>query len=260
MLTGVAVGICSGLFGIGGGTIVVPVMFILFDQGIVPAPVAEEDIAALVIFTALASIVITTTATSYFKWKLGSVNFGEVKQLSLGFVPGSILGALLLVSLEAEIIKIVIAFFFMLFAFTFAQKKNRFKRLTSALAKIPLAIMGLVVSVFSVILGIGGSVFNVGILKNHGLTMHQATGTSAACGVIISLVSVLTGGIIAMTEGNNPLVYIHLPFLVSISAVSVLFSKLGVRLAHSMDEYSLKLAFAIYLFLVSCYFIFDVLS
>ncbi len=258
---GVVTGLCSGLFGIGGGTIIVPLLFILLESGIISISTQDGTIAQQVIFTSLAVVVCNSIVSSYSHWRRGGTNFTYLSKLASGSAIGSILGALILVSISGLVIKIICGFFFLMMGYLFwrkEDKKNKFGQwIISRVVAVNLSIVGIIVGWISVILGIGGVVINVGILQAHGLSIKKAIGTSAACGLVISLCAVVTSMLIASSNGNSLLSFIHVPFFLSIALVAGIFSNLGARLAHRLKDNTLKKSFGLYLFIIASYFLFN---
>lgn len=256
---GMVAGICSGLFGVGGGTIIVPLMFILLEGGIIASNTHGGTIAQQVIFTSLAVIIFTSMVSSISHWQRGGTDFPCLSKLASGALLGSILGALILVNISELTIKIICGVFFLIIGLSFwrtaGQKSNFEKWFGARIANIHLSILGVVVGWLSVIFGIGGAVMNVGIFQAHGLSVKKAIGTSAACGMVIGLGAVLTSMLIATTNGQDLLSFIHVPFFLSIALIAGVFSNIGARIAHRLEDAILKRAFAIYLFIISCYFI-----
>lgn len=259
ILAGIIVGVCSGLFGIGGGTIIVPLMFFLLKNELIPTTVHDNLLAQQVIFTSLAVVVCTSTVSSYSHWKRGGLDYPYFTRLVGGLLLGSIIGSLTLTSISEQTIKLILTIFFLIIAYSFAVNENVFIPLIKRIVKIPLIIMGYLIGWVAVILGIGGGILNVGILTSRGLSMKKAVGTSASCGLLISLSAVVMSMILAAYSGEKLLNYIHMPFFLSIFIVAGLSSNLGARIAHKLEDKTLKKAFACYLSMVALWFIIDII-
>ena len=252
---GIVVGICSGLFGIGGGTIIVPLMFLLLEHNLIPATASPDNIGQQVIFTSLCVVIFTSAVSSFSHWKRGATSFDKLKLLAGGLLFGSILGSLTLISINEHLIKWILGIFFLLMAYSYSVKKSIFHPISKKISQLPLALVGGVIGWLSVILGIAGGIFNVGILNLNGLSMKKAVGTSAAAGLIISLSSVISAMLISSYNGSPVFQYIHIPFFLSIFIVAGLSSNIGVRIAHSLSDAKIKTAFAVYLCLIAGYFL-----
>lgn len=258
---GIVTGLCSGLFGVGGGTIIVPILFILLEGGIIAASVHGGTIAQQVIFTSLAIVVCTSIVSSYSHWRRGGTDFTYLLKLASGAALGSILGALILVNISGLVIKIICGIFFLMMGYSFWQTNDNknviSKWIASKIITVPLSIIGVFTGWASVILGIGGVVINIGILRSYGLSIKKAIGTSAACSLVISSSAVLSSMLLANNAGNDPLSFIHIPFFLSIALVAGIFSNLGARLAYRLQDATLKRTFAVYLFIIASYFLFN---
>ena len=251
IISGVVIGFTAGLFGVGGGVIAVPILFFTLER----LAVSEDTLAQQVIFTSLAIVVCTTAVSAISHWRRNATKMPHFIRMSSGLVLGSILGTTTLISVNSQTIKILLGIFFLIMAYVFSTKNNPLGIVTKKINKVPLILMGGFVGWVSVLFGIGGGVMNVAILHGHGLSMKHAIGSSAACGLVISLTAVIMSMIISLYGGEVLWQYIHLPSFVIISIVAGFFSTLGARAAHAIDDKKLRKLFSLYLFMVALYFL-----
>jgi uncharacterized membrane protein YfcA len=226
---GAGAGIVAGLFGIGGGLTIVPVLVITFQlQGM-----SEAVLTHMAVATSLATIVVTSISSIRAHHQRGAVRWELVKpQLILGIF-------VLLVTLQMLLnIK------------------------PSAGSKPPstpeLATAGVGIGWVSAIFGIGGGTLMVPYLNWRRVVMQQAVATSAACGLPIALMGALTNIWLGWGEDELPewsLGYVYLPAFIGIVLASYLTAPIGARWAHSLPQAKLKKIFALFLLAASIYFI-----
>lgn len=250
---GAVAGTLAGLFGIGGGLIIVPVLIFSFGlQGVSP-----EVAAHLAVGTSLATIVFTSLSSIRSHNKRGAVRWEIFRPMAVGIVIGAILGAWSASLLSGPVLELVIGVFVIAVAI---------KVLTGANPKpgrdVPghpgLAASGGIVGWASAIFGIGGGTLTVPYLSWCNVRMQQAVGTSAACGLPIAVAGALgnvwTGWNHASLPGYS-VGFIYLPAFIGIVLTSVFFARFGAALAHRLDGAVLKRIFAVVLLVVGLRFL-----
>ena len=253
IILGLFVGILAGLFGIGGGVIIVPaLLFILTYLGY------ESDLLIhICVATSLGTIFFTAFASAFAHNKKGSVAWDFWRKLSVGIAIGSYLGSVLSISIEASTLKTIIGISYVLIALQILLNANMpAKNLKPSFRTI---LYGAGTGAASSILGIGGGSFTVPYLNYAGLKMVNSVGTASACGVIISFFAslgfILTGlGEDQALEKSIGLIY--WPALLGISLGSLFSVQTGVHLAHKISEKLLKALFSIFILSVSYYMLF----
>ena len=253
IILGLFVGVLGGLFGIGGGVIIVPtLLFVLTYLGY------ESDLLIhICVATSLGTIFFTAFASAFAHNQKGSVDWSFWRKLSIGIALGSYLGSVLSISIEASTLKVIIGISYLLIALQILINVNMpAKDLKPSFSTI---LYGTGTGAASSILGIGGGSFTVPYLNYAGLRMVNSIGTASACGVIISFFAslgfVLTGlGEDQALEKSIGLIY--WPALVGISIGSLFSAQAGVYLAHKISERLLKALFGIFILSVSYYMLF----
>lgn len=250
---GAFAGTLAGLFGIGGGLIIVPVLLFSFGlQGIDP-----EIAAHLAVGTSLATIVFTSLSSIRSHNKHEAVRWDLFRPMTLGIVVGAIAGAWTASILSGPVLELVIGVFVILVAIKMLMGLDP-KPGRDVPGTAGLGIAGGGIGWASAIFGIGGGTLTVPYLSWCNVRMQQAVGTSAACGLPIATAGAL-GNI--WTGWHNPLTpehslgFIYLPAFLGIIATSVLFARVGVSFAHRLDPRVLKRIFAIMLVLVGLRFL-----
>lgn len=245
ILVGMVAGTVAGLFGIGGGLILVPTfVYVLKIQGV------SADIGIhIAIATSLACIIPVALSSTLAHNKQKSVNWNWVIPMGFGMVFGAFLGAKTALAIKANTLEIMIGVFAILVALKmFLGLKPRGSKPMPN--KFFLAIAGAFIAWLSAIFGIGGGTIVVPFLLWRGATMHRAVGTSAALGIPIAVFGAFTNMIVGWGNPDLPewsVGFVYLPALVGILLTSVLFAKLGVMLAHKMSQALLSKIFALFL-------------
>ncbi len=254
-VTGIVAGFLAGLFGVGGGLIIVPaLMYCFFLQGFDPS--ISMHIA---IGTSLATIILTSISSTRAHHAHGAVQWIIVKRMVLGIFIGALLGALLAKNLKAEVLKTIFAVFEIFIAFKLLSNLKT----TTHRGNLPktwgLMAAAVLISVISALVGIGGGSLSVPFLRWTGLSMQKAVATSAAFGLPIAIAGTLS---FMWTGSGNLLLpeysvgFIYLPALLTVGLLSILLAPLGARCAHGLPAATLQKVFAASLFIVALLLLF----
>ncbi|ELA09460.1 hypothetical protein MOMA_03620 [Moraxella macacae 0408225] len=259
-LAGAFAGVCAGLFGVGGGLIIVPVLMAIFTAyGYSP-----DVITHLAVGTSLATIIVTSISSMQSHHKRGGVRWDIWKNMSIGLVVGSVFGAWIADLLKGEILTALIACMAMLMGlkmFT-AKKSDTASTRTLPNAPIQMGVGGLIGSA-SAIFGIGGGSFTVPFLSRFGLDMKQAVGTSSACGLPIAIAGALGFMFFGRDVTGLPpdaIGFVHITAFVCISLMSFMFAKIGAKLAHQLPASTLKRMFGVLLVIVGIKMLWGILQ
>ena len=250
---GIFVGLAAGMFGIGGGTLIVPVLVASFlNHGF------QEDITVhLALGSSMASIFFTGIASANAHRKKKAIDYNILKPVAFGVIFGALLGAIFALQLEGSILKIIIAIFALLAAIRIGFNIE-LKSSESKPKKLISYVAGSLIGFLSSILGIGGGMFAIPYFRSAGLSLISSIGTSAACGIPIALFSSL--GFFIMGLGNSALPnlslgYIYLPAVFGISITSVFAAKYGAQIAHYVSTNTLRWLLASLLLSISIYMV-----
>lgn len=244
-LLGAFAGVLAGLFGVGGGLVIVPVLAWLFlHAGIEPAVIMH-----LAVGTSLATIVFTSISSVYAHHRRGAVQWRAFAQLSPGIVIGAWLGAVIADSLPSGNLRVIFGVFELLVAtqMGFGLKVSPHRTLPG---NSGMALAGGVIGTISAIVGIGGGTMTVPFLQWCNVEMRKAVATSAACGLPIAVAGAMGFVVSGWDESGLPALssgYLYWPALGGIVVASMLFAPLGARLAHSLPAAQLKRYFALFL-------------
>jgi uncharacterized membrane protein YfcA len=249
---GAIAGITAGLFGIGGGFVVVPALlavFPLFSD-------AGSQLIYVAIGTSLASIIVSSARSVQAHNARGAVDFDVLREWAVWLVLGVCAG--LLVAAVTDGRKLFLVFAVGVLAYSLYFLFPGFFQRTVPTLSMPkgIARAGLASTLggFSALLGIGGGTVTVITMVMCNRPVHQAVATAAGVGFIIALPGTIGFLILGMGVEGLPfgsLGYINLPALLAISAVSIVTAPIGARWAHSLNETRLKRLFGCYLVFVA---------
>lgn len=253
LILGAAAGVLAGLFGVGGGMIIVPVLVYSFQvQGFAP-----EVLTHMAVGTSLATIAFTSINSIRAHHKRGAVRWEIVRWLTLGILGGSVLGGLTASLLQGEWLQKVIGVFAISMAAQMAFNLQP-KASGGVPGKAGLGGAGTVIGWASAIIGIGGGSLTVPFLSWRGLTMQQAVATSSACGLPIAVAGALSFIAVGWHKTLLPewsVGFVYLPALVGIAVTSMFFARIGARLAHRLPAKVLKRLFALLMFCIGMSFL-----
>ncbi|MCA0432993.1 MAG: sulfite exporter TauE/SafE family protein [Proteobacteria bacterium] len=252
-------GILAGLFGVGGGTITVPILYYCFGLIGVPDTVAMP----LAVGTSLAIIVPTSIKSARGHHARGAVDMALVKAWAIPIVLGVVMGAVVARYSSPWVFQLVFVGVATSNAIKLLWGSNSW-RLGDKLPDGPLSLFyGWLVGICSALMGIGGGAISNLIFTLYNKPIHNAVATSAALGVLISIPGAL-GYVFAGLgkEGLPPASLGFVSFLAFALMVptTLLTTGIGVRLAHRLSRRKLELAFGLYLAAVSLRFILRLLG
>jgi uncharacterized membrane protein YfcA len=251
---GILVGILAGLFGIGGGAIIVPVLYEVFRALGVPEDVRMQ----LCIGTSLA-IIVPTTVRSYLGHKQRGAVYPEVVKLWSGpAVVGVVIGSLAATYAPPSVFKIAFVVFAGFVAIRMLFGADRWVLGKDMPGLGAQCFFGLLTGLFSSLVGVSGGSISNAVLTLYGKPMQRAVATSAGIGVPITMagtVGYMLAGWPHMAQ-MPPLSigFVSLIGVVLMAPVSSYTSIYGVRLAHWLPRRTLEIGFGIFLIVVAARF------
>lgn len=254
LLAGGAAGVLAGLFGVGGGAILVPVFYQVYGLLGVPDSVRTH----VAVGTSLAVIVPTSIRSFNAHRKRGAVDMELLKSWVIWIPLGTILASVIAAYVPGEVLRIVFMALAMLIAFKMFFNRENW-RLGTELPKGPVnAVAGGTIGLLSGMMGIGGGTLSNLWMTLWNRTVHQSVATSSGVGVLISIPGLL--GYIWAGWGDPGLPPFSTGFINWITValvipVSLLVAPLGVRLAHAMTRRQLEVGFGLFLSAVSLRFL-----
>jgi uncharacterized protein len=252
---GVVTGVLAGLFGIGGGAVIVPVLYEVFRVLGVP----EEVRMQLCVGTSLA-IIVPTAIRSYLTHRAKGLVVPRVIRLwALPAVIGVACGAAIAAFAPAVVFKIAFVVIATFIAVKFLFAGDRWNLGDELPGAVPMTAYGFGIGLGGALMGVsGGSLSNI-VLTLYGKSIHQAVATSAGLGVPITIVGTI--GYILAGLPHQPLLpplslgFVSLIGLVVMAPVSSFTAPYGARLAHKLSRRTLEIAFSIFLLVVSLRFL-----
>jgi uncharacterized membrane protein YfcA len=254
VIGGVATGILAGLFGIGGGAIIVPVLYEVFRILGVP----EEVRMQLCVGTSMA-IIIPTTIRSYLIHRAkGAVLSGVMRQWALPAVLGVAAGSVIAYFAPAAVFKVVFLVVVTIIAVKLLFGRDSWRIAADFPGRVAMTGYGFLIGVTSSLMGVsGGSVSNM-IQTLYGKPLHNAVATSAGLGVPITI----AGTIGLMLAGWPKMAllpplsigYVSLLGVAIMAPVSSFTATYGALLAHRLSKRQLEIGFGLFLLLVAARF------
>jgi uncharacterized membrane protein YfcA len=248
---GAIAGLTAGLFGNGGGFVVVPALlavFPLFSQN-------YSEHIYLAVGTSLASIIVSSSRSVQAHMKRDAVDFQILKDWAPWLVIGVAIGLYIASLVDGSNLILLFAIGVLLYSFYFLfpqffAKQTGFSMPTGAGRGLLATFLG----GFSSLLGIGGGTITVVTMVMCDRKVHQAVATAAGVGFIISVPGTIGFIYLGWQTPDLPIGsigYVNLPALIAICVMSIITAPIGAAWAHNLNEAHLKRIFGLYLLGVS---------
>lgn len=248
---GLFAGFAAGIFGIGGGFVVVPALFVVLPL----LGGTHEAVAHVAIGTSAATIIITSIRSLMAHAKRGAVEFEVLKAWAPWIILGDGIGVLLAGRVNGAVLTMIFAVGVFLMSLNFLLPKVGGKvisdEMPSGFARVGIA-GGL--GTFSALLGIGGGTIAIMVMTLCGRSIHKAIATASGIGTLIAVPSAIGFVIIGLGQQGLPwgsLGYVNVPSVIAVSCMSIMTAPLGVAAAHSLPPGLLKRIFGVYLVVIS---------
>lgn len=246
---GAFAGVLAGLLGVGGGIVLVPSFYYVFQQ----LGYAGPQLMQICVATSLATIIVTSLRSMRAHHLKEAVEWETLRTWGPGIVLGAALGVLMANRMRSETLLIVFACLAMIVALYMAFAREDWRLADAMPVGLRRAGMSGGVGFLSVLMGIGGGGIAVPLMKLHGRPMHKAVGTAAGFGLVIAVPGVI-GFLLSPTAAMAPpwtVGLVNLPAFGIIVAMTALTTAIGARLAHRLDPQMLRRVFAGFLCLVA---------
>lgn len=248
--TGLFSGLLAGLFGVGGGIVIVPVLFYILPLFDVPAATQMKVAVA----TSLATIIPTSIVSARKHWAKGAIDLPLLKSLTPSMFLGVLVGTWLTAAVKGPGMTFVFACVALLVAVNMGFTGVAFKLRDSMPLGWARQAIGAGIGTISAIMGIGGGTVGVPILTMFGTQIRAAVATASTFGIVISIpatIGLIWAGIGAEGRPAYSLGWVNLVGFALIVPGSIIATPWGVALAHSIRPELLKKAFAIFLAITS---------
>jgi uncharacterized membrane protein YfcA len=246
---GAAAGFCAGLFGVGGGLIIVPALVFLLQAQVSPgAPLMQ-----IAVGTSLATIIPTALSSLYAHHRRGAVLWPVCLRLTPGLVLGAALGIVVADNISSNAMRHIFAVFMFVVALHMASGMNPGGR-RDLPGPAGMSAAGCGIGLLSALVGIGGGTLTTPFLLWCRTGIRQAIATSAACGLPIAIAGTAGYLLAGFNESGLPpgsSGYIYWPAVIAIAATSIFAAPLGARLTHTLPVALLRRLFAALLALMA---------
>jgi len=250
LITGVIGGLIAGLFGVGGGIVIVPILFWIFTSLNFP----NEILMHMAIGSSLATIIPTSISSARAHYHRGSIETDIIKKWAPGIFLGAIIGGLSGKYFSVNELKYLFASIAFLVALNMFFKEplrlgNNFPK--SRLLNI---IMSSLIGLVSSLMGVGAGTLGVPALVALSVPIHKAIGTAAALGLFIAVPATLGLAFSGFNIPNRPpmsIGYVNLIAFFIMFPLTVFFAPVGVKLAHRINQKGIKEYFGVFLIITS---------
>ena len=245
---GAFAGVIAGLLGVGGGIVLVPAFFYMFDH----LGYAGPQLMQVCVATSLATIMATSMRSVMAHNRKGAVDWLILRQWAAWIVIGAIAGVVTASSLKSTTLTAIFGILAMIAGLYMALGRDSWRVAAAMPVQPTRGILATLIGFFSVLMGIGGGTFGVPMMTLYNMPIHRAIATASGFGMIIAVPSVI--GFLFLHVDQPPpytLGAINIPAFLLVVGTTYLATPWGVKLAHSMNPKPLKRAFAVFLVLVA---------
>lgn len=240
LISGVGAGLLAGLIGIGGGIVIVPVMY----YGLLSAGSSADQAAHVAVATSLAAILPAALASSVSHWRAGNTDIAFLREWGPGIAIGVVAAQLLAPHLRGSVLTAVFGVFTLMAAVRFAVP-GRFQPL---LQEPPNGnfrrAAGLGIGLVSGFAGVGGGIMTNIVMALSGVPMHKSIGRAAAVGVVVGLPATAIAAFAAAPSPAADVGSINLSMWACIAPAQAVAAWFGARLAQRMAAENLSRVFA----------------
>ncbi len=251
---GLAVGYLAGLLGIGGGGILVPVLYEVFRLAEVP----EELRMHLSVGTSLAVIAPTSLLSLRMHHRRGAVDLELLGSIAPGLLAGVVAGVLIAGRVDGAVLKTVFVGFCVVMTAKLVAGGERWRLGQALPGTAPRVALGFATGLVSALNGIGGGAFITSFMTLYGRPMLQALATASGAGPLIAIPGAIGYAWSGLAVAGLPLGSVGFVSLIGFALLvpaTLLAAPLGVRHAHRFDRRTLELAFAAFLALAALRFV-----
>ena len=252
---GLTAGVLSGLFGIGGGMVIVPGLFYLFHILDVPHDVLMHLAAG----SSMCIMVFTSASSAWSHHLKGDVQWPIFARIIPAIAVGVISGKLLANGLNTDVLELIFGMFLLFVSLKILLNWLPKPENPGEPKHWLINMVGTVLGLKSGILGIGGGAISVPFLLYSGLPMSQASGTSASFTLPIALVGTVSGLLLTMPADPVPLSTgtIYWPAVALVAPFTMLGAPLGTQLCHRVPSGYLKRLFGAFLLFLGARLLFE---
>lgn len=254
---GIVAGFLAGVFGIGGGAVLVPVFYQAFGW----AGVDDAVRMHLAVGTSLAIIVPTSLRSFSAHYKRGAVAMDILRSFVFAVPLGVLFGTFVIASVSSASLRVLFALIAVAVGLKLILHRDSWQLGSDVPTGAIRSVAGVVTGFLSMLMGIGGGVLNNTFMTLYGRPIHQAVATSAGVGVLISVPGLVgavwagwgVAGLPAFSTG-----YVNWIAFAVVIPLTMLMAPIGASFAHRLEKRQLELGFGVFLLIVAVRFIYSV--
>lgn len=246
IVTAIVAGIMAGLLGVGGGIVLVPVLFWILSLTDFPPELAMH----MAVATSLATICFTSVSSARAHDRRGALDRSLLKLWAPGLILGALAGGLVARFIDADGLKAVFGVLALAVAVNMATPKTLVLRDGLPEGRAANGAISGVTGLLSAWMGIGGGTLSVPILSSFSVEIRRAVGTAAAFGFLIAVPATIGFVVSGLGVPDRPpfsLGYVNLVGAAVILPFTTAFAPLGAKIAHAVETKWIKRAFALFL-------------
>ena len=248
-LLGAVVSMVAGMFGVGGGFVLVPVLYMLFlAQGF-----PHDHIMHIALGTTMMSMIVTSAVAMNVHRKLGNIDWAIAKVMAVGLAIGSVIGSTVASRLPTKPLTIIFSGIVVLAGLNMILNIRQ-----TPTRQLPgkgwQFFNSLVIGNIAALIAATGGFLVTPYLAWHNIPMKRAIGTAAAIGVPVAIggaISYLISGMSAQNLPSFTYGFVYVPALVGIISCSTLFASTGAKLVSRLDGDKVRRIFGSYLILIA---------
>ncbi|WP_094077136.1 sulfite exporter TauE/SafE family protein [Notoacmeibacter marinus] len=258
IVSGLLAGFLAGLFGIGGGAILVPV----FYQMLTIADVSEAVRMHVAVGTSLAIIAATSLRSFVSHRAYGQMNDALLKVFIVAVPAGALFASAVTASISGASLRAIFATIAIVIAIRLLSGRLTFSLGDSLPGTFGRSVVGFLIGLLSALMGIGGGVLTNTFMTLYNRPMKEAVSTSAAVGVLIAvpgLFGYVWAGWGAAALPPFSLGFVNVLAAIIVVPVTLLMAPVGVAMAHRLPERSMRIGFGLFLLVVSARFFYSLI-
>lgn len=254
---GAASGFLAGVFGVGGGAILVPVIdqFLAFLG-------YNDDVRLHVALGTSLGIIIPTALRSFYAHKArGAVDMNLLKAWLIPIPLGAILATVVAAMISGEALRAIFAVIAFVVALRLLFRLDRVRLGEDVPKGLWTFVGGVIIGLVASLMGVGGGVMSNTFMTLYGRPIHQAVATSAGVGVLIAAPGAIGYALTGLQVPGLPpysVGYVNLLGVVIMMPLTLLFAPLGVRVAHGASKRKLEVCFGLFLIVIAALFGYEI--
>jgi uncharacterized membrane protein YfcA len=243
-------GVIAGLLGVGGGIVLVPAFFFVFDG----LGYDSADLMQICLATSLATILVTSARSVMAHHRKGAVDWTILRSWGIGIGLGAALGVVAATGLRSEVLMAIFGILGVTVGLYLAFGRDSWRLGPAMPTGAGRVIASPILGFLSVLMGIGGGSFGVPLMTLYGVPIHRAVATAAGFGMAIAVPSVIGFLLVPGSgEGRPPFTIgqVNLVAFALVIAMTLITTPWGVRLAHATNPKPLKRFFAVFIMIMA---------